>query len=82
MACALCLSAHPAAAQEDFLNLANPELGKILIRSEYRITWFPDQPVSGQPAELGLLQQDFSLAGPLYQSATDEWYASFRIRNQ
>jgi hypothetical protein len=70
------------AAQEEFLNLANPELGKILVRSDYRITWYPDQPVSGQPTELGLFQQDFSLAGPLYQSARDEWYASLRIRNQ
>ena len=54
----------------------------MLIRSDYRITWLPDQPVSGQPAELGMLQQDFSLTGPLVQSANNEWYASFRIRNQ
>ena len=54
----------------------------MLIRSDYRITWVPDQPVSGQPAELGMLQQDFSLTGPLVQSANNEWYASFRIRNQ
>lgn len=82
MTCALCLAARTVSAQEEFLNLANPELGKILIRSEYRITWLPDQPVKGQPTELGWLQQDFSLAGPLYQSPSDEWYASFRIRNQ
>ena len=81
MACALCLWARPVSAQEEFLNLANPELGKILIRSEYRITWVPDQPVKDQPAELGWFQQDFSLSGPFYQSASDEWYASFRIRN-
>jgi hypothetical protein len=81
VACVLCLWARPVSAQEEFLNLANPELGKILIRSEYRITWLPDQPVKDQPAELGWLQQDFSLSGPLYQSASDEWYASFRIRH-
>jgi hypothetical protein len=76
------LWALPAHAQEEFLNLFAPELGKLLIRSDYRITWFPDQPVAGQPAELGLFQQDFSLSVPLRQSATDEWYASLRIRNQ
>ena len=81
VACVLSLGA-PAAAQEEFQNLFAPELGKLLIRSDYRITTFPDQPVAGQPAELGLLQQDFSLSLPLHQSATDEWYASFRVRNQ
>jgi hypothetical protein len=82
IACLLGLGASPASAQEEFLNLFSPELGKVLIRSDYRITWLPDQPVSGQPAELGMLQQDFSLTGPLVQSANNEWYASFRIRNQ
>ncbi len=76
------LWASPAQAQEEFLNLFAPELGRLLIRSDYRITWFPDQPVAGQPAELGLFQQDFSLSVPLRQNATDEWYASLRIRNQ
>jgi hypothetical protein len=82
VACLVGLWAWPAPAQEEFLNLFAPELGKLPIRSDYRITWFPDQPVAGQPAELGLFQQDFSLSVPLHQSATDEWYGSFRVRNQ
>jgi hypothetical protein len=82
LAALLCLGARPAAAQEEFLNLLGPDLGQVRIRSDYRVTIFPDQPVSGQPAELGFLQQDFSLSGPLFQSASDEWYASFRLRNQ
>jgi hypothetical protein len=81
-ACLLGLWASPAQAQEEFQNMLNPELGKLLIRSDYRVTTFPDQPVKDQPAELGLLQQDFSLAVPLHQSPTDEWYGSFRVRNQ
>ena len=80
--CLVGLWASPALAQEEFLNLFSPELGKLPIRSDYRITTFPDQPVSGQPAELGLLQQDFSLAVPLYQTDGDEWYGSVRVRNQ
>lgn len=64
------------------MNLFAPELGKLPIRSDYRVTLFPDQPVVGQPAELGMVQQDFSLSAPLRQSAADEWAASVRIRNQ
>ena len=81
-ACVLALGVAPAHAQEELLNLFEPELGKLPVRADYRLTWFEDQPVVGQPAELGLLQQDFTLLTPLRQSATDEWSASFRLRNQ
>ena len=81
-ACLLGLGALPAHAQEEFTTLFSPELGQLLIRSEYRVTLFSDQPVSGQRAELGLIQQDFSLSVPVRQSITDEWSASFRLRNQ
>lgn len=80
--CLVGLAAVPAHAQEEFLNLLAPELGTLPVRADYRVTTFKDQPVAGQPAELGLLQQDFSLSLPLRQSPTDEWYASLRIRNQ
>jgi hypothetical protein len=76
------LGVLPAHAQEEFLNLFSPELGKLPIRSDYRITVVPDQPVAGQPAELGLIQHDFSLGVPLLQSATDEWAALVRVRKQ
>jgi len=71
-----------ARAQEEFQSLFAPELGKLPIRSEYRLTIFPDQRVAGQAAELGLIQHDLSLSVPLLQSTTDEWAASVRIRNQ
>jgi len=80
--CLVVLGPPPADAQEDFLNLFAPEMGSIPVRSDYRVTIFPDQPVAGQHAELGLFQQDFTLSMPLRQSPTDEWYASVRIRNQ
>jgi hypothetical protein len=64
------------------MTLFAPELGKLPIRSDYRVTLFPDQPVAGQPAELGMVQQDFSLSAPLRQSAADEWAASVRVRKQ
>jgi hypothetical protein len=80
--CLLGLVARPAHAQEDFLDLFSGDFGQLRLRSDYRVTWFPDQPVAGQPAELGLLQQDFSLSGPLLQSPADEWSGSVRVRNQ
>jgi hypothetical protein len=43
---------------------------------------FPDQPVAGQPAELGLFQQDFSLSVPLFQSPADKWSRAMCVRNQ
>jgi hypothetical protein len=64
------------------MELLSGELGKLLIRSDYRVTVVPDQPVDGQPADLGLIQHDFTLAGPVLQSATDEWGASVRVRAQ
>jgi len=72
----------PARAQEEFMDLLSPELGKLPVRSDYRLTVVPDQPVDRQPTDLGLIQHDFTLAGPLWQSATDEWGGSFRVRAQ
>jgi hypothetical protein len=76
------LEAPLAHAQEEFRNLFSPELGKLPLTSDYRLMYVPDQPVVDQPAELGMLQQDFSLSAPLRQSVTDEWSASLRVRNQ
>jgi hypothetical protein len=64
------------------LDLFSPELGKLPVRSDYRLTYFPDQPVQGQPAELGWIQQDFSLYTPIWQNTSDEWGASVRVRYQ
>jgi hypothetical protein len=80
--CLVGLGTPQARAQEEFLNLFAPELGAVPLRSDYRLTVFRDQPVAGQPAELGMFQQDFSLSAPLRQSPTDEWYASARVRKQ
>jgi hypothetical protein len=76
------LAIGPAHAQEELRSMFAPELGKLPLTSDYRFTYMPDQPVAGQPAELGWLQQDFSLSAPLRQSAGDEWSASVRVRNQ
>ena len=72
----------PAYAQEEFLNLLNPEFGQLHLRSDYRFTYFPDEPVAHQPTDLGYTQHDVTLEAPLYQGPTDEWAASFRLRAQ
>jgi hypothetical protein len=76
------IAIHPAHAQEELRNMFDPELGNRPVSSEYRITAFSEQPVVGQPAELGMLQQDFSLSTPLKQGVADEWSASARLRYQ
>jgi hypothetical protein len=78
----LLLGVQPAAAQEEFLNLFTPELGKLPFRADYRITVVPAQPVAGQPAELGWVQHDFTLGAPIRQSSTDEWSTAIRVRKQ
>jgi hypothetical protein len=81
---ALCLAglASPARGQEELMGLLAPELGKLGLRSDYRLYVVPEQRVTGQPADLGMLQHDFTLSTPLWQDASDEWAASARVRSQ
>ena len=37
----------------------------------YRVLWMPDQPVSGQPAYLGMAAQDLSLMFPVWRNGPD-----------
>ena len=60
----------------------NPVVGFAPIRTDYRVTWLPAEPVVGQPTNLGYVQQDFLLSFPLWQCAkTDEWLATVNIQN-
>jgi hypothetical protein len=52
------------------------------VRADYRVLWIPEQHVQGQPTNLGLVQQDFSFAVPLWQDCTDEWSVSAHVRNE
>jgi hypothetical protein len=74
--------ASPARAQEELLDLLDPAMGQLRPRAEYRLTVVPDQPVAGQPTELGMLQHDFRLTTPLRQDDRDEWFATVRVREQ
>ncbi|HLJ96047.1 MAG TPA: hypothetical protein VKU02_22925 [Gemmataceae bacterium] len=61
----------------------NPVVGHAPVRADYRVIWFPAEPVVGQSSNLGYLQQDFMLAFPVWQNGTtDEWSVSANLRNE
>jgi hypothetical protein len=69
-----CLVGSAARAQPGGLgNLANPQLGVLEPRADYRALWYPSQPVSGQPTGLGFQRQEVSLSTPLWQDEFNEW---------
>jgi hypothetical protein len=65
-----------------FSPLFNPAVGHALLRADYRVTWFPDEPVSGQPTNLGYVENAFGLSFPIWQDGPDEWTASARVRDE
>jgi hypothetical protein len=75
-------SAAPVAAQAELLQWANPTLGKMMGRGDYRIQFFSDERVEGQAARLDLTQHNFTLVTPLFQNSTDELALSARLRYQ
>jgi uncharacterized protein DUF6268 len=65
-----------------FSPLFSPTVGHTPFRADYRVIWWPEEPVAGQPTRLGYEQQDFSVSFPLWQNATDEWSASAHVRSE
>jgi hypothetical protein len=72
----------PVAAQSELQIMLDPVLGRQIARSEYRITYYPDERVEEQPADFSLLQHRASVFAPLWQSSRDEWTASASVRLQ
>ena len=72
----------PAAAQAELLQWVDPTLGKLMGRADYRIQFYSDERVEGQPTRLDLTQHNVTLIAPLFQNSTDEWSASARMRYQ
>jgi hypothetical protein len=60
----------------------NPAVGHAPFRADYRATWFPDEPVAGQPTNLGYVEQEFSVSFPVWQNASDEWSAAIHVRDE
>jgi hypothetical protein len=76
------LSEPPPAFPGPFSNLMGASVGHLVPRVDYRVTWFPDEEVRGQPTVLGYVQQDFSLLVPVWQCASDELSASASLRDE
>jgi hypothetical protein len=53
-----------------------------MFRADYKATYFFNEQVSGQPTHLGYLEQDVSLAVPVYHDDCDVLALTFRGRNE
>jgi hypothetical protein len=65
-----------------FATFLNPTVGNAPLRAEYRATWFADEPVAGQPTNLGYIEHDVSVSFPIWQSGADEWTATAGFRGE
>jgi hypothetical protein len=72
----------PAPPTGGFSPFFNPAVGHAPFRADYRATWFPDEPVAGQPTHLGYVEQNLSFSFPLWQDATDELSAAVHVCNE
>lgn len=81
LALAIVLAAPgPAWAQAELW--LTPTLGKLMSRSEYGLTFYPEERVSGQPTDFAVTQHRLSLSAPLGQDARDEWSVAASLRLQ
>jgi hypothetical protein len=53
-----------------------------IFRASASTAWFPDEPVSGQSAKLGYLQEDLFVSVPVYHDGCDTVALTFRERNE
>jgi hypothetical protein len=60
----------------------SPVLGELMLRADYRATYYFDEKVKGQATDLGLTQHRVSLSVPIWQSSRDEWALSASVRLQ
>ncbi|HBI42707.1 MAG TPA: hypothetical protein DDY78_07605 [Planctomycetales bacterium] len=51
-------------------------------RFSYRSTWLPEEPVAGQAAHLGYVEQDLSLSTPIWHEGGDVWSTSLNVRSE
>lgn len=71
-----------ASAQGELLQWVDPTLGKLMGRSDYRVTFYSTERVEGQDTHLGLTQHNFTFVTPLFQNSRDEWSVAARLRYQ
>jgi hypothetical protein len=62
--------------------LLGKNVGQMPVFATYKVTWFPDEEVRGQPTNLGYHQHDFSLAAPVWQDPFNEWSVNTHVRGE
>jgi hypothetical protein len=65
-----------------FANLMGPAVGHLQPRADYRVTWFPSEPVHGQPTNLGEERQDLSVLVPFWQDPANELSGTVHVRSE
>jgi hypothetical protein len=70
------------AGRGGFAGYFGAAIGQMPIRTDYRVTWLPSEPVKGQPTDLGFVRQDFSWNSPIWQNGNNEWSASIHLSNE
>jgi hypothetical protein len=53
-----------------------------LPRIGYTVTWYPDEPLSGQGKNLSIIRQDFHVSAPIYKDGCDVISLSAGVRNE
>jgi hypothetical protein len=66
------LLALPPTAAGQFEQWLTPTLGELKPEADYRATFYPDQPVRGQPTDLGWVEHRLTFSTPLWQDSRNE----------
>jgi len=61
---------------------STPELGKQILRADYRYTFYPDRKVEDQEAHFGMAEHRATLFTPFYQDDRNEWGLSLKALYQ
>jgi hypothetical protein len=74
--------AAPAHAQSELTQWTDATLGKMMGRADYRLQYYSTERVESQPVRLNVDQHNVTLVAPLFQTSSDEWSLSARLRYQ
>jgi hypothetical protein len=76
----------PPFPSDGFGRFPDPSLmgvgGPAVLRADYRLTWVPDESVSGQNTKLASWRNDFTSFFPLWQNGPDLVSGSVRVRGE
>jgi hypothetical protein len=65
-----------------FMGAAGYLGGPPVLFASYHASWFPDQPIVGQPTNLGFVREDFLLSAPVWHTPTDQLTLRVNVRNE